>query len=131
MDRSAPAQPWVRAPASTTAMETPRGEQSGESAAAAAFAEYRPPSLDDIRVPRYAVYVCMAVLIVLGVAYAIVGHLIDDLAHDLADWAFGPKVDEKKPPEEDGDRDGSGSAGIHLDWHGEDLLLTAEESPGG
>ncbi|XP_060641170.2 small integral membrane protein 44 [Anolis sagrei] len=110
-------------------MELP-GEEAEESAA---FAEYRPPSLDSIRLPRYALYLVMAVLIVFGVAYAIVGHLIDDLVHDFADWAFGPKMEEKKPPKEDReqDRNEMGSIEIPLDWQGEDIFLMAEESGDG
>lgn len=48
------------------------------------YQEYRPPPLDAIRLPRYAVYLLMATILVVAVAYAIVGHLIKDLAHDLA-----------------------------------------------
>ena len=48
------------------------------------YEEYRPPPLDAIRLPRYALYLLLAALLVVAVAYAIVGHLIKDLAHDLA-----------------------------------------------
>lgn len=48
------------------------------------FEEYRPPPLDAIRLPRYVLYLLLAALLVVAVAYAIVGHLIKDLAHDLA-----------------------------------------------
>lgn len=48
------------------------------------YEEYRPPALDAIRLPRYALYLLMAGILVVAVAYAIVGHLIKDLAHDLA-----------------------------------------------
>lgn len=48
------------------------------------YEEYRPPALDAIRLPRYALYLLMAAILVVAVAYAIVGHLIKDLAHDLA-----------------------------------------------
>ncbi|KAH0625874.1 hypothetical protein JD844_034229 [Phrynosoma platyrhinos] len=67
---------------------TPRhAMQSSEedSSEATFFADYKPPSLDSIRLPRYVLYLVMAVIIVVGVAYAIVGHLIDDLLHDFAD----------------------------------------------
>ncbi|XP_059575904.1 small integral membrane protein 44 [Alligator mississippiensis] len=60
------------------------------------YVEYRPPALDTIRLPRYVVYLLMAAAIVVVVAYAIVGHLIKDLVHDFADWAFGPKAEEEK-----------------------------------
>ncbi|XP_052558207.1 small integral membrane protein 44 [Tympanuchus pallidicinctus] len=59
------------------------------------YVEYKPPALDSIRLPRYALYLLMAISLVLVVAYAIVGHLIKDLVHDFADWAFGPKAEEK------------------------------------
>ncbi|XP_055463753.1 small integral membrane protein 44 [Psammomys obesus] len=64
------------------------------------YEEYRPPPLDAIRLPRYAMYLLMAAILVVAVAYAIVGHLIKDLAHDLADWAFGPKPDQEEGPRE-------------------------------
>ncbi|XP_040548465.1 uncharacterized protein LOC101749344 [Gallus gallus] len=60
------------------------------------YVEYKPPALDSIRLPRYVLYLLMAVSLVLVVAYAIVGHLIKDLVHDFADWAFGPKAEEEK-----------------------------------
>ncbi|CAI5799113.1 Hypothetical predicted protein [Podarcis lilfordi] len=79
--------------------------QSGEEEEEAGdlFRDYKPPSLDSIRLPRYALYLLMAVIIVVVVAYAMVGHLINDLAHDFADWAFGPKLEERKRLEEASD----------------------------
>ncbi|KAM6113834.1 small integral membrane protein 44 [Phoenicopterus ruber ruber] len=59
------------------------------------YVDYKPPALDSIRLPRYVLYLVMAATLVLVVAYAIVGHLIKDLVHDFADWAFGPKPEEK------------------------------------
>uniref|UniRef100_G3TTT1 Small integral membrane protein 44 n=1 Tax=Loxodonta africana TaxID=9785 RepID=G3TTT1_LOXAF len=64
------------------------------------YEEYRPPPLDAIRLPQDALYLLLAALLVVAVAYAIVGHLIKDLAHDLADWAFGPKPDQEAAPRE-------------------------------
>ncbi|XP_058513623.1 small integral membrane protein 44 [Ochotona princeps] len=64
------------------------------------YEEYRPPPLDAVRLPRYVLYLLMAALLVVAVAYAIVGHLIKDLAHDLADWVFGPKQDLEEGPRE-------------------------------
>ncbi|KAF6305637.1 hypothetical protein mRhiFer1_000113 [Rhinolophus ferrumequinum] len=64
------------------------------------YEEYRPPPLDTIRLPRYMLYLLLAALLVVVVAYAIVGHLIKDLAHDLADWAFGLKPDQEDTPRE-------------------------------
>ncbi|KAM6231383.1 small integral membrane protein 44 [Spheniscus humboldti] len=60
------------------------------------YMDYRPPALDSIHLPRYVLYLLMAATLVLMVAYAIVGHLIKDLVHDFADWAFGPKPEEEK-----------------------------------
>lgn len=48
------------------------------------YEEYRPPPLDAIRLPRGVLYLLLAAFLVVAVAYAIVGHLIKDLAHDLA-----------------------------------------------
>ncbi|ELK19373.1 hypothetical protein PAL_GLEAN10006025 [Pteropus alecto] len=72
----------------------------GWSQAPPLYEEYRPPPLDAIRLPRYVLYLLLAAFLVVVVAYAIVGHLIKDLAHDLADWAFGPKPDQEDPPRE-------------------------------
>ncbi|XP_069071963.1 small integral membrane protein 44 [Pleurodeles waltl] len=62
------------------------------------YTDYKPPPLDAIRLPKYLIYLLMAAFVVAAVAYAIVGHLIKDLMHDLADWAFGPKPEEDKVP---------------------------------
>ncbi|KAL2764168.1 uncharacterized protein WCI35_029930, partial [Daubentonia madagascariensis] len=75
-------------------------EAEGWSRAPPLYEEYRPPPLDAIRLPRYVLYLLLAALVVVAVAYAIVGHLIKDLAHDLADWAFGPKPDQEDAPRE-------------------------------
>ncbi|XP_053436291.1 small integral membrane protein 44 isoform X2 [Nycticebus coucang] len=75
-------------------------EAEGWSPTPPMYEEYRPPPLDAIRLPRYVLYLLLAVLVVVAVAYAIVGHLIKDLAHDLADWAFGPKPDQEDAPRE-------------------------------
>lgn len=56
----------------------------GWSQAPPLYEEYRPPPLDTIRLPRYVLYLLLAAFLVVAVAYAIVGHLIKDLAHDLA-----------------------------------------------
>lgn len=50
----------------------------------ALFTDYKPPPLDSIYLPRYVLYLLMAVIVVVVVAYAIVGHLINDLVHDFA-----------------------------------------------
>ncbi|KAA8587287.1 hypothetical protein FQN60_016149 [Etheostoma spectabile] len=55
------------------------------------FVDYIPPARDAITLPRNVVYVLVGVVLVIVATYAIVGHLITDLLHDLADWMFGPK----------------------------------------
>ncbi len=47
------------------------------------YKQYKPPVKDLIALPKAVVYVLMAALVVVGVAYAIVGHLIKDLAIDI------------------------------------------------
>ncbi|XP_078126586.1 uncharacterized protein LOC144530751 [Sander vitreus] len=49
------------------------------------YRQYKPIMRDMIPLPKAAVYVLMAALVVVGVAYAIVGHLIKDLAIDIAE----------------------------------------------
>lgn len=48
------------------------------------FESYIPPSRDAVHLPTYVLYLIMAVFVVLGVLYAIIGHLIKDLIHDFA-----------------------------------------------
>ena len=48
------------------------------------FESYIPPSRDAVNLPPYVLYLIMAVFVVLGVLYAIIGHLIIDLIHDFA-----------------------------------------------
>ncbi|KAM6455767.1 small integral membrane protein 44 [Liasis olivaceus] len=58
------------------------------------YKEYKPPPRDAIPLPKAVLYLLMAALVVVAVAYAIVGHLIKDLVHDLIDWMFGPNSDD-------------------------------------
>lgn len=48
------------------------------------FVDYIPPARDAITLPRSVVYVLVGVALVIVATYAIVGHLIKDLLHDLA-----------------------------------------------
>lgn len=48
------------------------------------FVDYIPPARDAITLPRNVVYVLVGVVLVIVATYAIVGHLIKDLMHDLA-----------------------------------------------
>ncbi|KAK5859877.1 hypothetical protein PBY51_021397 [Eleginops maclovinus] len=64
------------------------------------FVDYIPPARDAITLPRNVVYIVAAVVLVIVATYAIVGHLINDLMHDLADWFLGPKIVEDNSEEE-------------------------------
>ncbi|XP_047388153.1 small integral membrane protein 44 [Sciurus carolinensis] len=90
-----PGRPWPKAAAMPGLADE---EPEDWSAAPPMYEEYRPPPLDTIRLPRHGLYLLIAAMLVLAVAYAIVGHLIKDLAHDLADWAFGPKPGQEQAP---------------------------------
>ncbi|CAM4585791.1 unnamed protein product [Leuciscus chuanchicus] len=65
------------------------------------FLDFRPPARDSFSLPPHVLYVTAGLLLVLLATYAIVGHLIDDLLHDLADWVFGPKADEAESGSEE------------------------------
>ncbi|GCB77180.1 hypothetical protein scyTo_0015621 [Scyliorhinus torazame] len=71
--------------------ERPSQNMYGE---AIVYRDYKPPSRDAIHLPKHLMYLLMATLIVVVVAYAIVGHLIKDLFHDFADWLLGPNPDQ-------------------------------------
>ncbi|GCC29303.1 small integral membrane protein 44-like [Chiloscyllium punctatum] len=55
------------------------------------YSDYTPPQKELIPLPKAVLYLLMAALVVVAVAYAIVGHLLKDLAHDSADCTFGPR----------------------------------------
>lgn len=48
------------------------------------FLDYIPPARDAINLPRNVIYVLVGLVVVVIATYAIVGHLIKDLMHDLA-----------------------------------------------
>lgn len=48
------------------------------------FKDYKPVPRDLIPLPKGVLYLLMAALVIVAVAYAIVGHLIKDLARDVA-----------------------------------------------
>ncbi|KAK9539684.1 hypothetical protein VZT92_002186 [Zoarces viviparus] len=60
------------------------------------YTEYKPPSRDVIQLPKSVLYLFVAALVVVAVAYAIVGHLIKDLMLDMTDCLLGPYEDELK-----------------------------------
>lgn len=47
------------------------------------FKDYKPVARDLIPLPKGVLYLLMAALVIVAVAYAIVGHLIKDLANDV------------------------------------------------
>ncbi|KAM6990439.1 uncharacterized protein LKV04_009898 isoform 1-T2 [Tautogolabrus adspersus] len=63
------------------------------------FVNYIPPARDSLTLPRNVVYVLIGLVLVIVATYAIVGHLIKDLMHDLADWILGPKPVEDESEE--------------------------------
>ncbi|KAA0713378.1 hypothetical protein E1301_Tti009202 [Triplophysa tibetana] len=67
------------------------------------YKDYKPPARDFIQIPRTVLYLMMAAVVVVAVAYAIVGHLIKDLAHDILDWALGPDEEILKCSSEAGE----------------------------
>nr|XP_055068268.1 uncharacterized protein LOC129449955 [Misgurnus anguillicaudatus] len=67
------------------------------------YKDYKPPARDLVQIPRTALYLMMAGVVVIAVAYAIVGHLIKDLAHDILDWALGPDEESIKASSEAGE----------------------------
>lgn len=52
------------------------------------FKDYKPVPRDLIPLPKGVLYLLMAALVIVAVAYAIVGHLIKDLASDVAGKTF-------------------------------------------
>ncbi|KAG7504256.1 hypothetical protein JOB18_004560 [Solea senegalensis] len=58
------------------------------------YKQYKPQVKELIPLPKGVLYLLMAALVVVGVAYAIVGHLIKDLAIDIAECMLGPTGDE-------------------------------------
>ncbi|CDQ74883.1 unnamed protein product [Oncorhynchus mykiss] len=58
------------------------------------YKEYKPAVRDLIPLPKAVVYLLIAALVVVGVAYAIVGHLIKDLALDITECLLGPTEED-------------------------------------
>ncbi|CAL8330889.1 unnamed protein product [Merluccius merluccius] len=65
------------------------------------YKQYKPPPRDIIQLPKSVIYLSVAALVVVTVAYAIVGHLIKDLMLDITDCLLGPAEDERKKDAED------------------------------
>ncbi|KAM9095019.1 small integral membrane protein 44 [Sarcophilus harrisii] len=97
------------------------------------FEDYRPPALDTVPLPKYVLYLLLAALVVIAVAYAIVGHLIKDLMHDLADWAFGPKPEQPEsirelPKSLEGEDLEELDLELALTWQAEELAVFSEDT---
>ncbi|KAM9770222.1 uncharacterized protein ACNS7B_008595 [Menidia menidia] len=60
------------------------------------YEQYKPPARDIIQLPKSVLYLVMAALVVVAVAYAIVGHLIKDLMLDITDCLLGPLDEDMK-----------------------------------
>ncbi|XP_051554658.1 uncharacterized protein LOC127441366 [Myxocyprinus asiaticus] len=58
------------------------------------FKTYVPPARDDIHLPIHIFYIILASIVIVATIYAIIGHLIKDLVHDLADYLFGEQPEE-------------------------------------
>ncbi|XP_053708272.1 uncharacterized protein LOC128751334 isoform X2 [Synchiropus splendidus] len=59
------------------------------------YRQFRPEVKELIQLPKAVVYLLMAAMVVVGVAYAIIGHLIKDLAIDITECVLGPTGDEE------------------------------------
>ncbi|XP_016354185.1 uncharacterized protein LOC107697851 [Sinocyclocheilus anshuiensis] len=64
------------------------------------FTDYKTPPRDSIPLPKAVLYLVMAALVVVAVAYAIVGHLVKDLVHEFVEWVFGPHSDNRRSKSE-------------------------------
>ncbi|XP_041446381.1 uncharacterized protein LOC121403052 [Xenopus laevis] len=59
------------------------------------YKDYKPPPKEPVPLPKAVLYLLMAALVMVAVAYAIVGHIIKDLIHDFIDWIFGSSPEVK------------------------------------
>ncbi|KAG9278236.1 small integral membrane protein 44 [Astyanax mexicanus] len=58
------------------------------------FESYIPPARDAIHLPIHVLYMLLATIVIFMTLYAIIGHLIKDLIHDVADLVFGEQPEE-------------------------------------
>ncbi|XP_069498385.1 uncharacterized protein [Ambystoma mexicanum] len=58
------------------------------------YKDYKPPPKEPVPLPKAVLYLLMAALVMVAVAYAIVGHLVKDLVYDFIDWIFGSSPDD-------------------------------------
>ncbi|KAF6723889.1 hypothetical protein FQA47_015755 [Oryzias melastigma] len=73
------------------------------------YEQYKPPPRDLIQLPKSILYLLMAALVIVAVAYAIVGHLIKDLMLDITDCLLGPLDEDLKK-----DRKAEGNNPLHM-----------------
>ncbi|KAL4657969.1 hypothetical protein GN956_G1825 [Arapaima gigas] len=103
------------------------------------YKNYRPPPRELIPLPKAVLYLLMAALVVVAVAYAIVGHLVKDLVQDIADCVLGPDEDDPdkatdlrciSPTQVPAVHPHSHSNAFHV-WDQDDVVipLSPEESP--
>ncbi|XP_065125214.1 uncharacterized protein [Paramisgurnus dabryanus] len=64
------------------------------------YTDYRTPARGSIQLPKAVLYLVMAALVVVAVAYAIVGHLVKDLVHEFVEWMFGPRSNDRRSKSE-------------------------------
>ncbi|XP_076837451.1 uncharacterized protein LOC143482802 [Brachyhypopomus gauderio] len=60
------------------------------------YVNYVPPARDAVHLPVHVLYMLLATVVIIMTLYAIIGHLIKDLIHDLADWLFGEQLEEEQ-----------------------------------
>lgn len=87
------------------------------------FVDYIPPARDAITLPRNVVYVLVGVVLVIVATYAIVGHLIKDLMHDLAGNLW------QKPPESMSSPPVTLHSGVRVCFVSEHFLFSPELFP--
>ncbi|KAI7794522.1 uncharacterized protein LOC130545378 [Triplophysa rosa] len=64
------------------------------------YTDNRTPPRGSIPLPKAVLYLVMAALVVVAVAYAIVGHLLKDLVHEFVEWVFGPRSNDRQSKSE-------------------------------
>ncbi|KAK1799254.1 hypothetical protein P4O66_007499 [Electrophorus voltai] len=58
------------------------------------YKDYKPVTRNLIPLPKAVLYLLMGALVVVAVAYVIVGHLIKDIVSDVVDSVLGPNEDD-------------------------------------
>ncbi|KTF76869.1 hypothetical protein cypCar_00018469 [Cyprinus carpio] len=94
------------------------------------FKDYKPVTRDLIPLPKGVLYLLMAALVIVAVAYAIVGHLIKDLANDVVDDAEKDDISSIRPTRLPAALTLSHSNAFHV-WDQDDVVipLPSDDSP--